>query len=339
MNFGKLGNVETADEYLNIAFNQAKEHSAEIAKNLTGSPFQRMQRRELDAINVVHNVLIKHFMTILTSFPNIQELDPFYRELTACVVDVAQVRQSLGGVNWAVHRIREMFQEFNQKFRGSGNDSMLLKHKRAYYGRVSSVVKKLKTDFMFLNEARRAMKELPSFKTSIPTIVIAGLPNVGKSTLLKALTGSAPAIADYPFTTKSMMLGYMTHNDKKWQVIDTPGLLDRPIAKRNTIEKQAALALKHLATVVVFVIDPTEACGFPLAEQKNLLKEIAKTLEVPVVIALNKSDLATKEQLSDATERSQHLAQISANNEEGIKELITLIAKAIPPKVEQPKTQ
>ncbi len=330
MNFGKLGNIETADEYLDIAFRQAKAHSSEAMKKITGNSFQRLQRKEMDSINVVHTALVKHFTTILVSFPSIPDLDPFYRELAKCVVDIAQVRQSLGGVNWAVHRIQEIFREYHQKLRGSQDEDILLRHKRAYYGRISSVVKRLKTDFIFLNEARRQMKELPSFKTSIPTIVIAGLPNVGKSTLLKALTGSSPAIADYPFTTKSMMLGYRTHNGEKWQVIDTPGLLDRPISKRNTIEKQAALALKHLATVVVFVIDPTEGCGYPLSEQKNLLKEVAKSLEVPVIVALNKADLATEEQLHAATERSQHVIAISAKKEEGIKELVELIAKQIP---------
>lgn len=329
MNFGKLGKVETAQTYLDIAFNQAKEYAKESAKTITGSQFQRFQRRELGGINKVHTALVKHLQTIVQSFPAIDNLDPFYRALVSCVVDVAQLKQSLGGVNWAAHRVEDLFREYNAKLRGSRDDTMVLRHKRAFYGRISSVVKKLQKDFVFLDEARKTMKELPTLKTSIPTIVIAGLPNVGKSTLLRALTGSAPAIASYPFTTKQLMLGYRTHNEKKWQFIDTPGLLDRPLAKRNPIEKQAALALQHLAKVVLFVIDPTESCGYPLKEQKNLMKEISKTLNVPVIIILNKADIARADQVAAATEGMQNVALVSADKEQGINDVVERVEKVL----------
>lgn len=329
MNFGKLGKVETAQTYLDIAFNQAKEFGKEQAKTVTGDRYQRFQRKELGALNKVQVTLVKHLQTIVQSFPAIDQLDPFYRALVNCVIDVPQLKQSLGGVNWAAHRVEDLFREYHGKYKGSRDDVMLLKHKRAFYGRISSVIKKLDKDFIFLDECRKTMKELPTLKTSIPTIVIAGLPNVGKSTLLRALTGSAPAIASYPFTTKQLMLGYRTHNEKKWQFIDTPGLLDRPLTKRNAIEKQAALALQHLAKVVLFVIDPTESCGYPLREQKNLMKEISKTLQVPVIILLNKADIARADQIAAATEGMQNVALISADKGEGINDVIERIETVI----------
>ncbi|HSU72944.1 MAG TPA: GTPase [Candidatus Binatia bacterium] len=329
MNFGRLGKVESAQKYLDIAFNQAKEHASEVIKTMKGSPFQRLQRKELAAINTVKTALEKHFMLILKSFPSMTDFDPFYRELVKCVVDVGQVRQSLGGINWGVQRITAIFREFNDKIRNAHDEETVLKHKRAYYGRVSSVVKQLKDDFEILDDARKQLKVLPTLKTSIPTVVIAGFPNVGKSTLLKALTGSSPEIASYPFTTKQMMLGYRTEGGKKWQFVDTPGLLDRPLGKKNNIEKQAALALKYLAKVVIFIIDPTESCGYPLEDQKHLLKDVAKSLEVPVIVALNKADFATTEQLAAAGEHTQNAVIVSAEKGQGIDELVKLIAKHV----------
>lgn len=329
MNFGRLGKVESAQKYLDIAFNQAKEHAAEVMKTMKGSGFQRLQRKELAAINTVKNALEKHFMLILKSFPSMTDFDPFYRELVKCVVDVGQVRQSLGGINWAVQRVNAIFHEFNEKIRNAKDEDAVLKHKRAYYGRISSVVKQLKDDFEILDDARKTLKVLPTLKTSIPTVVIAGFPNVGKSTLLKALTGSAPEIASYPFTTKQMMLGYRTHDGKKWQFVDTPGLLDRPLGKKNNIERQAALALKYLAKVVIFIIDPTESCGYPLEDQKHLLKDVAKSLEVPVIVALNKADFATTEQLAKAGEHTQNAVIVSAEKGQGIDELVKLIGKYV----------
>jgi nucleolar GTP-binding protein len=327
MNFGHLGKVESAQTYLNIAFNQAKEHATDVMKTMKGNSFQRLQRKELASINVVKNVLEKHLMLILKSFPSMTDFDPFYRELVKCVVDVGQVRQSLGGMNWAVERVNTIFREFNAKMRDAKDEQQVLTLKRAYYGRISSIIKQLKNDFEILDDARKTLKVLPTLKTSIPTIVIAGFPNVGKSTLLKALTGSAPEIASYPFTTKQMMLGYRTESGKKWQFVDTPGLLDRPLGKKNNIEKQAALALKYLAKVVIFIIDPTESCGYPLEDQKHLLKDVAKTLEVPVVVALNKADFATTEQIAKASEHTQNAVIVSAEKGQGIDELVALLRK------------
>ena len=74
------------------------------------------------------------------------------------------------------------------------------------------------------------------------------------------------------------------------QYVDTPGLLDRPIEKRNPIERQAILALKHLAKLILFVIDPTEHCGYPIKDQEHLLKEIRNMFKLPIIIVANKAD-------------------------------------------------
>ena len=45
-------------------------------------------------------------------------------------------------------------------------------------------------------------------------------------------------VQPYAFTTKSLFVGHMDHRYLRWQVIDTPGILDRPLEERNTIEMQ-----------------------------------------------------------------------------------------------------
>jgi len=44
----------------------------------------------------------------------------------------------------------------------------------------------------------------------------------------------------YAFTTKSLYVGHMDYKYLRWQVIDTPGILDRPLEERNTIEMQVS---------------------------------------------------------------------------------------------------
>ena len=191
------------------------------------------------------------------------------------------------------------------------------KMRRAFSGRISSIMKQIRSNLAYLEQSRRIMKGYPSLKTKVNTIVIAGAPNVGKSTLLAILTGSKPQTATYPFTTKQLNLGY---DAKGNQYVDTPGLLDRPLEKRNQIERQAVLALKHLAKVIVFVIDPTEACGYTVPEQQNLLTEIKKSFTQPVIVVSNKADTGAK---------FKHAIEISAKEGTGIEKLKKEIASIL----------
>ena len=103
---------------------------------------------------------------------------------------------------------------------------------------------------------------------------IVGLPNVGKSNLVTVLSTAEPEIAPYPFTTKGVIVGHIEDDWRKYQIVDTPGLLDRTFDERNAIEKQAVLALRYLTDVILFVIDPSESCGFSLEVQEKLLSNI-----------------------------------------------------------------
>lgn len=54
------------------------------------------------------------------------------------------------------------------------------------------------------------------------------------------------------------------------QVLDTPGILDRPLEERNTIEMQSITALAHLRCAVLYLVDISEQCGYSLAQQADL---------------------------------------------------------------------
>jgi nucleolar GTP-binding protein len=56
----------------------------------------------------------------------------------------------------------------------------------------------------------------------------------------------------------------------RWQVIDTPGVLDQPLERRNTIEMQAITALAHLRACILYVMDVSEQCGYSLKEQVRI---------------------------------------------------------------------
>ncbi|MFH1788340.1 MAG: GTPase, partial [Candidatus Altiarchaeota archaeon] len=100
-------------------------------------------------------------------------------------------------------------------------------------------------------------------------------------------------IASYPFTTQGILMGYVKVGHMSVQVIDSPGLLDRPMEDRNKIELQAALALSELADCILFVVDPT----VDVEPQFKLYEEVSQNFDVRIVVAINKVDVASKEEV------------------------------------------
>ena len=82
-------------------------------------------------------------------------------------------------------------------------------------------------------------------------------------------------------------------------MIDTPGILDKPLEDRNTIEMQAITALAHLRACVLCVLDISEQCGYSIEQQCQLFDNIKPLFaNKPIVVALNKVDVRTPDQLS-----------------------------------------
>jgi nucleolar GTP-binding protein len=158
------------------------------------------------------------------------------------------------------------------------------------FGRMASVISSIKKDLLYLNEARNKLRKLPDVREE-PTIVVAGYPNVGKSSFVAAVTDARPEVASYPFTTKGVTIGHFMRGYNRYQVIDTPGLLDRPMSDRNEVEMQAITALKYLDAVVIFILDPSETCGYEISQQVKLLDDVRDNFGLPVLVAANKSDL------------------------------------------------
>lgn len=106
-------------------------------------------------------------------------------------------------------------------------------------------------------------------------------------------------------------------------MVDTPGLLDRPMDERNLIEMQAIAALENVGDVLVFLIDASETGGTSLNEQLNLLREVRSLVtERPIIIAHSKSDL-----LKEIPDDAEHL--LCAISGDGIEEFRTTLIDTI----------
>jgi ribosome-interacting GTPase 1 len=113
-------------------------------------------------------------------------------------------------------------------------------------------------------------------KQGAAQVILLGFPNVGKSTLLSALTHAHPEIANYPYTTAMPVIGMMEYEDIQIQMVDLPPLGD-------DIRKLPFYNLIRNADLLLLVIDSS---GDPAVELGLLLEE----LEDGKVFSVLKSD-------------------------------------------------
>ncbi len=270
--------VPTSEELLDKAFRRARR--ARGGK-------ERGARAEVTMIRTASNILVDNLNAIVKRFPNFDQISEFYRETINIIAGIDNLKKSLSSVHWASDKIHQISQSAVGTTKRGQNPVTIRKQT---YGRIASIMKEISTDLDFLNAARNNIKDLPHI-TDEPIILVAGYPNVGKSSFVSFVTNAKPEIAQYPFTTKGVVVGHVEFSRRRYQVIDLPGLLDRPVAKRNAIELQAISALKHLGNVVLFIIDPTETCGYPVTDQLKLLAELKVQFSIPFIVASNKVDL------------------------------------------------
>jgi nucleolar GTP-binding protein len=112
-----------------------------------------------------------------------------------------------------------------------------------------------------LIETSQRLRRLPRPVEGDPVLVLVGMPNVGKSSLVSATSTGTPEINDYPFTTRRLKMGHVIGHAGRYQVMDTPGVLARPEVEMNPMEGLTLAAVEHLPSAVVFVMDLSGTCG------------------------------------------------------------------------------
>ncbi len=300
MIFEKIPTVPTSEELLDKSFRRAAraKHGKRILDRAS------KLKAEESMLLTAANILSDNLVNIVKKFPSFDQYEesarqepmipgplkmpPFYLELAEILVGVDELRMNLASVQWAGNKINEMARKYVGMMRNAEDAKVVRKQA---FGRISSIVDSIDGNLRFLNDARNKLRKLPTIDEG-PAIVVAGYPNVGKSSFVALVSSARPEIAAYPFTTKGLAVGHFTRNKIRYQVIDTPGLLDRPLDERNEIELQAISALKHVGKVILYIIDPSETCGYTLDKQMHLLNGIKKEFGLPILVAANKADIS-----------------------------------------------
>ncbi|MEK6984821.1 MAG: GTPase [Candidatus Thermoplasmatota archaeon] len=313
--------IRSAKEILDQAF--LKANKMEVPDP---DKYHRVRKTEEAQMKHIADTCADTLQRYVKSFPNLSRAVPYEVEVLDILVGIDPLKKALGHVDWTQEKIRELYSEISSAMRRERHIEGLKMQKRRFSGRAGSLMDKVDKALKFLAQARDAVRPLPTIHPGYPTVVIAGFPNVGKSSLLSRWTRATPEIASYAFTTKQANVGHFTVEDKNGkhmvQVVDTPGLLDRPDAERNPVERHAVAALRHTADAALFLIDMSETSGYTIAEQEKLLEQVqAEMSGIPMIIAETKADL-----FKSNTDR----LKIAPLTGEGLEELQRAIVALLP---------
>jgi nucleolar GTP-binding protein len=300
--FRNVPEVPSPDDLIDVAFRRASRASVKLPTKRDRTLVAKL--KEITRVRTVTSVVVGRLREIKRSMPMVDSLNPFYRDMFHLMIDSDKFKIAMARLSKASQIVERLAKEYVNKIRSSSDAREASRSRREFYGRVASIIKELKEDLQVLSEVKK-LKRLPSFDFDVPIIIVSGAPNVGKSSFVKCVSTAEPEIAEYPFTTKSVSVGHIIGpRGVIAQVVDTPGLLDRPLEERNKIELQAIIALKNLEGGIVFLIDPSETCGYDLDYQLNVLRSVREMFkDKPMVIALTKIDIASEEQIRRALDK------------------------------------
>ncbi len=177
---------------------------------------------------------------------------------------------------------------------------------------------------------------------------LVGFPNVGKSTLISVVSAAKPKIANYQFTTLTPVLGVVKRGEKSFVMADIPGLIEG--ASEGVGLGHEFLRHVERCRLIVHVVDVSGADGRDPcddyekinAELGNFSEELAK---LPQIIAMNKCDMATEEQIEAfehfIAEKGLKAHKISAATTMGTEELMEDVMQALsklpPVKIYEPE--
>lgn len=185
--------------------------------------------------------------------------------------------------------------------------------------------------------------ERRELRLELRTIADAGLvgyPNAGKSSLLAAISNAKPQIASYPFTTLSPNLGVVErydYDDERFTLADIPGIIEGASRGKGL----GFEFLRHISRtrLLVFVLDIADEPADTLEALRHELREYdPKLLELPALIALNKTDLAddaeVEDEIAELTRFGLPVVAISTLEGQGLDDLREALFGLLPSRAE-----
>ena len=295
--------MPTHTEFIDIVLSKTQRKTPTVIHK--GYEITRIRSFYMRKVKFTQDSFDEKLDAILTDFPKIDDIHPFYSDLLNILYDRDHYKLALGQINTARMLIERVSKEYVRMLKFGDSLFRCKQLKIAALGKMATIMKRQKDSLAYLEQVRQHMSRLPSIDPNTRTLLMCGYPNVGKSSFMNKLTRANVDVQPYAFTTKSLFVGHMDYKYLRWQVIDTPGVLDHPLEDRNTIEMQSITALAHLRSCILYFVDISEKCGYSIQQQIALFHSIKPLFaNKTILLVLNKIDLIRPDELSQEDKQS-----------------------------------
>jgi len=328
-NFKKIAVVPTAKDFTDIVLSKTQRKTPTVIHR--HYKISRIRSFYMRKVKFTQTNFSEKLALILSEFPKLDDLHPFYADLINVLYDKDHYKLALGQINTARHLIDSVSKDYVRLLKFGDSLYRCKQLKRAALGRMATVMRRQNQSLGYLEQVRQHLSRLPTIDPNTRTLLITGFPNVGKSSFINKITRADVDVQPYAFTTKSLYVGHTDFKYLRWQVVDTPGILDHPLEDRNTIEMQAITALAHLRAAVLYFLDPSEQCGHTLDQQKHLFDSIRPLFNnKPLVVVSNKMDVVKRGEFTEEKEAifkeiekdiGRDILEMSTVTEEGVMEV------------------
>mmetsp|Transcript_9782 Transcript_9782/g.18389 ORF Transcript_9782/g.18389 Transcript_9782/m.18389 type:complete len:538 (+) Transcript_9782:109-1722(+) len=330
----RLPVIKSPAEIINRTRNSAKRIKADVAvKNVRN----RARKHAAETLNDVTQGLCVPLRDVVKGYKyELSRLHPFEK----VVADLtARARQKKDGL--VLQDVLDEINEARKELLNAGKD-WIAKAKNGETARDAMEFMKEGEERMYelfeelasapvklLIDLQKDLRTTPAVRLDTPAVVLVGAPNVGKSSIVRAISSATPEVNNYPFTTRGMTLGHVQvfWNDETTaaaaiipdldevkkgrfdaqslpgnyaftqlcQVMDSPGLLAREDSQRNEMEALTLAAMQHLPTAVMYVMDLSGGAGdkcSSVSDQLELRREVrARFPRRPWIDVVSKYDL------------------------------------------------
>ncbi len=246
-----------------------------------------------------------------------------------------KLQVELAQLEYNLPRMRGMWQHLERLGGGVGTrgpgESQLESDRRLARTRVALVKRRLRA-----LSGQRATRRKERQRTTVPTIALAGYTNVGKSTLLNALTGAGASVDDRLFETLDPTTRAFEHDGKRYLVTDTVGFVRR--LPTQLVEGFAATLEETLVADLVLHVADASLLDERLRETIDAVHTVLANIgadDIPLELVLNKVDVLdplARRRVSHAFPRA---LQISASTGEGLETLRARIAELFSDRFEE----
>ncbi|CAK4076824.1 unnamed protein product, partial [Aphanomyces euteiches] len=262
--------VKTAPEILEMRF-----WRHQVREKAMADPIRRTKNQTDRLINYHLLKLASLTSHVANEFPALRTLHPFEHEVVVLTLGPGTYEkqlQHLRKVYSALHKCGKAYEMENKDVRTQVESTDVMAR---CIDALKEVVQEQAPVLKETAEMAKTLRKLPEIDLDKPLFALVGSPNVGKSSLVKALTTANPEVLQLSL-----------------HVADTPGLLFRPDDERNAIEKLALSILTKTQATVGFVVDPTGSSGTSVTEQLALRDELR--LKLPHKAQSSWIDLVSK---------------------------------------------